>query len=464
MEGELNINNFSLAEHKRSLARMGGKPVVLTTGSRQNRANQFRQPIIANSQQVATEPEPAPVTVHVTQQPIQNQLQPRVVIASSHNQDASVSANFKLPDFRRVRRLVHALLLKESNGEQTIPEGVAACHASKLWDSGLRGEGVVVAIIDSGISAHPDLKDKVLVAKNFSGGSGMHPHGTHVAGTIAAKGGIVGVAPEAKLVDAQVLDSRGSGSDKAVVDGMDWVISLKATQGINVQVVNMSLGGPSLSGSLKDAVNRLADAGIVVVCAAGNEGDGKSKTDEWSYPAGVPSCISVAAVNVKGKVADFSNSNSEVDCAAVGVNVLSCVPGGAYEKWNGTSMASPHVAGVAALIMEYLNQFEISQQEKRKITLEVLYNHFAVDVGAVGIDKSTGHGMIVCKNMDEVPINIGGDVPAPTPTPKPKPVPPKKNKKKRRQLESDSEDEDTTQVSVKELASESIIDDMNKGN
>jgi len=231
---------------------------------------------------------------------------------------------------------------------QVIPTGITRIGGP------VSGSVIVdVAVIDTGIDAsHPDLNviDGVNFAKgkNWSDGNG---HGTHVAGTIAAKYneiGVVGVAPDARLYAVKVLDNRGSGFMSDVIAGVNWV----AANADTIEVANMSLGG-SISSALNAAVENAVGAGVVFVVAAGNNsGDACLKS-----PASAPNAITVSAlddrdgISNKDPFAYFSNYGSCVDMIAPGVLILSTWKGGEYNTISGTSMASPHVAGAAALYL-----------------------------------------------------------------------------------------------------------------
>jgi subtilisin family serine protease len=210
-------------------------------------------------------------------------------------------------------------------------------------------------IIDSGIdSSHPDLIVKASLGFNaFDKGkdsdlsSDGNSHGTHVAGTVAAIDnsiGVVGVAAGATVVPVKVLDSRGSGSYSGVIAGVDFVAG-KVDPYCKCDVANMSLGGPP-STALDNAVIALGASGVKVALAAGNS----SADANNSSPARVngDNIYTVSAIDSKDRFASFSNYGSPVDYAAPGVGVLSTVPGG-YATYSGTSMASPHVAGLLLL-------------------------------------------------------------------------------------------------------------------
>ncbi len=218
---------------------------------------------------------------------------------------------------------------------------------------------VDIAIIDTGIdTTHPDLT--VQGGINFSGGASTdfsdgNGHGTHVAGTAAAKNntvGVVGVAPGARLWSVRVLGSSGSGTMSAVIAGVDWVTANAST----IEVANMSLVGGA-SASLNTALGNAVNAGVTFVVAAGNNAaDTRNSSPANSTSTGV---ITVSALNSAGSVASFSNfglnyiddsaAENGVDVIAPGVGIISTYFGGGYATMDGTSMASPHVAGAAAL-------------------------------------------------------------------------------------------------------------------
>jgi subtilisin len=231
--------------------------------------------------------------------------------------------------------------------------GVKRIGAGIVHDSGNNGEGIKIAIIDTGIDEdHPDLDDNIMGGVNFvSKPSWRTPdpnkwdddngHGTHVAGIIAAEDnntGVVGVAPGADLYALKALDRTGSGYVSDVLAAIQW-----ATQN-DIQVINMSLGGAY--DIFLDAACLLAYYfdGLILVASAGNGG-------AVSYPAAYDSVIAVSATNSADELAWFSSTGSEVELAAPGVDIYSTYKGGSYTTYSGTSMASPHVAGVAALVI-----------------------------------------------------------------------------------------------------------------
>lgn len=227
-------------------------------------------------------------------------------------------------------------------------------------------QSFAVGVIDTGVdTAHEDLAGKVITpCRSALTGSGAFTpgcldddgHGTHVSGTIAAAGnngkGIVGVAPGARVYPCKALDSTGSGFDVDIAACINDIVAKRATY--NIRVISMSLGGTDTSSVLSDAVDYAFSRGVLVVAAAGNDGN-----TAVEYPAGYAHAVSVGATDRHDDHASFSNSNSDVEVSAPGVSILSTVPtyptpgmndSSGYMRASGTSMATPHAAAVAALI------------------------------------------------------------------------------------------------------------------
>jgi major intracellular serine protease len=288
----------------------------------------------------------------------------------------------------------------EQNNE--IPKGVTMIKAPEFWKASNKGEEVVVAILDTGCQVdHPDLKGRIVGGRNFSTDDGGDPnkfsdgagHGTHVAGTIAAienEAGVVGVAPQVKLLIVKVLNNQGSGSYEDIIKGIDYATQWKGQKGERVRVISMSLGGPMDVPELHNAIKRAVAQEIVVVCAAGNEGDGNADTKETAYPGAYPEVIQVGAVDFKGKFSKFTNTNDQVDLVAPGEKIVSTYPGNKYASLSGTSMATPHVSGAVALI---INQAE--KAFRRKLTESEIYAQLCKHTVSLGHDKwAEGNGLV----------------------------------------------------------------------
>ena len=259
---------------------------------------------------------------------------------------------------------------------QSLPTGINRINAEGLANT---GAGVNVAVIDTGIlSSHPDLSGKVVGGKNCTRASGgytdQNGHGTHVAGTIAASNnslGVVGVAPSAKLWSVRVLDRNGNGTWSSVICGLDYVTSKAPAKGGPITVANLSLGGGGASDNncgnsnndaLHKAICRTRDAGVTLVVAAGNSGANTSGAVPAAYDDAVITVSALADSNgtaggggaatsfgADDTFASFSNYGTAVDIGAPGVWINSTWLSNTYKTISGTSMASPHVAGAAAL-------------------------------------------------------------------------------------------------------------------
>jgi major intracellular serine protease len=278
-----------------------------------------------------------------------------------------------------------------------VPYGVKQCQAPEIWEKGEKGEGIVVAVCDTGIDTkHPDLIPNIIGGRNFTPEGWSHDnfedgngHGTHCAGTIAANGKIKGVAPEAKLLVCKVLDRHGSGNYYSIIEGIRYATAWKGKNGERVRIISMSLGGPSPDPKLEEAILEACSKGIIVVVASGNEGDANEETMELGYPALYNECVTVAACDENKKMAYFSNNSLQVDVTAAGVDVLSTYPSQTYARLSGTSMATPHVSGIIALLIKLGEK-----KFKRELTESEIFGMLTKVCCSLGFQASTeGNGL-----------------------------------------------------------------------
>jgi subtilisin family serine protease len=263
--------------------------------------------------------------------------------------------------------------------------GADLIKAPTAWNNGYTGQGTIVAVLDTGVDYnHQDLKNNIWSnAKEITGngidddGNGYvddvqgwnfvdnnnnildnNDHGTHVAGTIAAENngiGVTGIAYNSKIMPVKVLDANGSGSYSNIAKGIYYAVD----NGANV--INLSLGGNSSNDTLKSAIEYASSKNVIVVMAAGNNGDPvPSYPARYAYNSG----IAVGAVDKNNNLADFSNRSGPQEITYVtapGVNVYSTIPNNQYASYNGTSMAAPHIAGVVALMLSANHNLTESQ-------------------------------------------------------------------------------------------------------
>jgi len=275
----------------------------------------------------------------------------------------------------KLEQLEASLDLKDPNTndetDDTWKNATWGLLASNLTNSKATGKGVKVCVLDTGFYAsHPDFSDRVVEGKSFIAGENWdddrNGHGTHCVGTAAGRhsddGKRYGVAPDADIYVGKVLSNSGSGSTSGIVDAIDWALEK------GCKVISMSLGAPTNVGQSPSLIfersgERALNNGCIIVAAAGNDSGRPGFMRPVSSPANSKSIMAVAAVDSASNIASFSNAGlnnstgGRVDICAPGVDVFSCyskdAAGGVlYKRLNGTSMATPHVAGLAALYWE----------------------------------------------------------------------------------------------------------------
>lgn len=296
--------------------------------------------------------------------------------------------------------------------------GVDHINADAALAAGYSGEGVKVAVLDSGVNFnHADLSDNFDFCLNELGydfvsddlfPEDVYGHGTHVAGILAAASngfGIVGVAPNAQIIALRVLDENGEGSASTIIEALQWIQNYNAAHPDSpIRITNNSYGTGSNSSQLESAFDVLAGSGVLHIGSAGNEGSAAGNGNNVGYPAKYGSVVAVAAIDKNNQRASFSSTGSDVEIAAPGVAVLSTWKDGTnfagpqpfsfagyageyFIEANGTSMASPHVAGVAALLMAADPSYT-AEEVRNKM------NQTALDLGDAGKDKLYGYGVV----------------------------------------------------------------------
>ena len=307
----------------------------------------------------------------------------------------------------------------------------AHIHATEAWSYSTGSSNVVVAVIDTGIDYfHDDLRQNLWRNPGEIPGNGLdddgngyvddvygydfvsgdsepfddNNHGTHVAGTIGAVGdngiGTVGVCWNVSLMGLKAFNERGNGTVSSAIEAIHFAVANGA------RVINASWGLDEKSRALEEAVLAAADAGVLIIAAAGN-----GRTENFSYPAGYESVIAVGATDHKDARAVFSNYGDWVDLAAPGVSILSTLPENNYGPENGTSMAAPHVTGVAALVLSRFPDY--TRDELRAILIN--------SVDPLVTDRRIGNGRVnaaMAVRMDEplpsaeltLPVQVSGMV------------------------------------------------------
>lgn len=256
--------------------------------------------------------------------------------------------------------------------------------AEIAWDAGYMGNGVKIAVIDTGVqTSHPDLRENLLPGACYVDTTGditdTNGHGTFVAGMIAAglNGiGSVGAAPQAKIVPLKCFNEKTGKLS-------DLIAALRdAVDAFDCKIINLSLGLPEGSELLRQAVNYAIDAGCIVVAAVGNDG-----TNTLYYPAAYDGVIGVGSVNSAKVVSSFSQQNKSVMLVAPGENVVSTYCNGGYASWSGTSFAAPLVSAAAAVLLGIDNTLE-------SFAMAELLTKYAEDLGDIGYDTAYGYGLL----------------------------------------------------------------------
>lgn len=283
-------------------------------------------------------------------------------------------------------------------------EGAKLIGADKFGAQGRYGEGVKVAVIDTGCDVnHPDLKDRIIDVRNFTDDdrgainnvTDYATHGTATASIIASSGKIIGVAPKCNLLILKALTRTGG--------KISWVIeAIKYATQQNVDIINMSLGCPQPNAEMYEAIKRAIAKDICVVCACGNNGDNNPNTNELNYPASFNECVSVGSVRYSKGTSRFSASNNEVDLVAFGEGyngrgILTCYPNNLYKEQKGTSFSAPFVSGALALLKNWFRD-----EFKREPTESELYGQLIKRTMDLNLNKNIQGNGILYLSLEDI--------------------------------------------------------------
>ncbi|MGV8834661.1 S8 family peptidase, partial [Cellvibrio sp.] len=381
--GQLQIQTLDHTQPQRLLVRLKDQAVrpYLKQQREQMRAtgklSRAQQQLLGKSAQSQLQ------RVQKSQNQLLGELRKQKLMRQMHGQFTQLTNTLSITaeanSIERIRRLPQvAAVYPDAQIKAFLAESVGVTKAPQLWamnDSQTRaitGQGVTVAVLDTGIDyTHPDLGGcigtgcKVAGGHNFVEGEDAtnpidkHGHGTHVAGIIAAKGTLTGMAPDATLYAYKVLSDQGWGMESSIVAALEKAVDPDGDPLTDdqIDIVNMSLGGSGAPDSpISEAANNAMAAGVVVVVAAGNSGSSYSTIGS---PGNAEQVLTVGASDNNGAIAGFSSRGPisgkayvKPELVAPGVEINSAKPGGSYVRLSGTSMATPHVAGGAALLKQ----------------------------------------------------------------------------------------------------------------
>ncbi len=265
----------------------------------------------------------------------------------SSNKSAKLACTLPKITIHRTVKDENGLRIVAQTQKEKISWAKILLDVPSVWQT-TQGKGTKVAVLDTGVDPdHPDLEDAIVGQKDFTGDGieDKNGHGTHCAGIIAARlngVGFVGVSPQADLLIGKVLNNKGRGSFDWIASGVDWAV------GQGADIISMSLGGPVSTHTLFKAIHAALLKGIFVICAAGNEGS--LAQNAIGFPGRYGGVTTVASHDQNGNRSGFSSSGGELDFMAPGSEIWSTYKDGGYATLSGTSMATPFVAGLSALI------------------------------------------------------------------------------------------------------------------
>lgn len=266
-------------------------------------------------------------------------------------------------------------------------------NVSNLHSKNIYGDEVVIAIIDTGCDYNNELlKNKIIGGYNFTNEDNpsdymdYNGHGTHVAGIIAANdnNNFKSIAPNSKLLILKALDRNGKGSISNIINAIEYAINN------DVDIINMSLGSKKGTDELHKIIKKAIEKNISVVCAAGNSGDNNSDTEELDFPSCYEEVIEVGAMDNNYNISKFSNSNKYVDIIAPGEDICSTYLLNEFKSLTGTSMATPIISGVLALLIQW-SKIEFN----RRLSEKEIYALLIKNTREINLNRSfQGYGYI----------------------------------------------------------------------
>lgn len=348
----------------------------------------------------------------------------------------------------RINRRPNDPMLDQLWGMENTQNPGVDIGAINAWALETGNQDLVVAVIDTGINYnHPDLRGNLWTNEaELNGTAGVdddgngvvddiygynaitqtgdplddHGHGSHCSGTIGAKGddgqGIVGVAWNVRLMGIKFLSASGGGTLEGAIRAIDYATTMGA------KILSNSWGGGGFSQALKEAIERSHVADTVFVAAAGNESNNNDSRPTYPATYDVPNVISVAAVDSRGQLASFSNyGKNTVHVAAPGVNVLSSIDNDGYDSWSGTSMAAPHVSGIAALLLSREPALSNTDVRERIVQTSRRWSHLRNRIHSGGIANAhaaltntvSGPDPDDPENWQSIPANVSTPHPYP---------------------------------------------------
>lgn len=348
--------------------------------------------------------------------------------------------------------------------------GMPFINAPTAWDTTTGSDSVVIGVIDTGVDYnHPDLVDNMWVNPSEIAANGIdddgngyiddiyginaitnsgnplddHNHGTHCAGTIAGRGnnnlGVAGVAWRTKIIGAKFLNSSGSGLISDAIQSLDYLNDLKVNYGVNVVATSNSWGGGGFSQPLLDEITRSRNAGVLFIAAAGNDATDLDGTNYYPATYGVDNMIVVAALSNTGALAGFSNhGTTQVHIGAPGVGIYSTIRNNGYGSMSGTSMATPHVSGVVALLAAAFPASTMADRRNAILNgarIDTNLSIYIINSRVLEANESLGElGVIATptptstptieptKTPTPIPTPVSTSTPTPVPTPEPSPT------------------------------------------